>query len=99
MEKTQNVPHKDTILKILTAFHPAAKIYLFGSYARGEQKWGSDIDIAIDINRAMTINEIELLRSLLEALPTAQKIDLVDVHNIPDELRARIVKEGILWSN
>lgn len=30
---------------------PVTKVYLFGSYARGEAKEGSDVDLLVDIER------------------------------------------------
>jgi predicted nucleotidyltransferase len=63
--------HKEAIIKIIAAFHPEAKIYLFGSYARGQEKPGSDIDVAVGIGRRLALNEWQFLRNLTDALPTA----------------------------
>lgn len=93
----EELEYKDAIIKIISAFYPAAKIYLFGSYARGKQKWGSDIDIAIDTGSRLDIHQRQFLWNLLDALPTAQKIDLVDIHSIPNQMREIILKEGVLW--
>jgi len=45
--------YKDKILGILTVLFPTAKIYLFGSRARGTHSDRSDIDIAIDEGKVM----------------------------------------------
>lgn len=89
--------HKPSIIKIIAAFYPDAKIYLFGSYARGTEKQGSDIDVAIDTGRRLNLHERQFLWNLLDALPTAQRIDLVDMHAIPDNMRDSILKNGIPW--
>lgn len=89
--------HQESIIKIITAFYPNAKIYLFGSYAQGTAKQGSDIDIAIDAGKRLNLHEQQFLWNLLDALPTAQKIDLVDMHKIPENMRESILKEGIAW--
>ena len=89
--------HKDSIIKIITAFYPDARIYLFGSYARGKERQGSDIDIAIDVGNQLDLHEWQFLWNLLDALPTAQKIDLVDLQRIPEDMKESILKEGILW--
>ncbi len=89
--------HKDSIIKIISAFHPEAKIYLFGSYATGKNKDGSDIDVAIDVDKRLDLHEWQFLWNLLDALPTAQKIDLVDINRVPEKMRDSILKEGILW--
>ncbi len=95
----QELEHKSSIIKIITAFYPDAKIYLFGSYSRGTAKQGSDIDIAIDAGKRLNLHEHQFLFNLLDALPTPQKIDLVDMYKIPDDMRKAILKEGVLWKN
>src|SRR5690606_15579846 len=89
--------HQSSIIKIITAFYPNATIYLFGSYARGTAKQGSDIDIAIDTEKRLDLHEWQFLWNLLDALPTVQKIDLVHMHRIPDDMRQSIIEEGIVW--
>jgi predicted nucleotidyltransferase len=91
------IKHKPSIIKIITAFYPNAKIYLFGSFARATEKQGSDIDIAIDTGKRLNLHERQFLWNLLDALPTAQRIDLVDMHAIPDNMRESILKNGIPW--
>jgi len=93
------VPHKSSIIKIISAFYPDAKIYLFGSYARNKARQGSDIDIAIDVGKRLNLHEWQFLWNLLDALPTAQKIDLIDMNRIPNTMRESILKEGIAWKS
>jgi uncharacterized protein len=93
------VPHKSSIIKIITAFYPNARIYLFGSYARGTAKQGSDIDVAINTGKRLDLHEWQFLWNLLDALPTAQKIDLVDMHRIPENMQNIILQEGIVWKH
>ncbi len=95
----QELEHKSSIIKIITAFYPDAKIYLFGSYSRGTAKQGSDIDIVIVAGKRLNLHEHQFLFNLLDALPTPQKIDLVDMYKIPDDMRKAILKEGVLWKN
>ncbi len=91
------VPHQSSIIKIITAFYPDAKIYLFGSYARGKARQGSDIDIAIDVGKRLDLHEGQFLCNLLDALPTVQNIDLIDMHRIAQDMGDHILKEGIVW--
>ena len=91
------INHKDSIIKIITAFYPDAKIYLFGSYSRGTEKQGSDIDVAIDVGKRLNLHERQFLWNLLDALPTVQRIDLVDLYTVPDNMRESILKNGIPW--
>jgi predicted nucleotidyltransferase len=91
--------HKSSIIKIISAFYPNVKIYLFGSYAYGKPRQGSDIDIAIDVGKQLNLHEWQFLWNLLDALPTVQKIDLVDMHRIPDAMRESILKHGVVWKS
>ncbi len=92
-----DVKRKNEMIKIIEIYFPEAKIYLFGSYARGDNRQGSDIDLAIDAGRSLMLGEISTPRELLNALPIAQTIDLVDFQSIPEEMRSIILREGIRW--
>lgn len=91
------IEQKDRIITIITMFFPQAKIYLFGSYARGDQSRGSDIDIAIDNNISLPIVEHQQVKNMIECLNLVQNVDVVDFRSVPKELQENILKEGILW--
>lgn len=94
------IPEKDLIIKLLAVFYPKAKIYLFGSRARGTYKNISDIDLAIDDQgKKIDILKIVKMKNVLEALNIPQKIDLVDFNSVPKELQEIILKEGVLWKS
>ncbi len=88
---------KDKIIKIIEIFFPHAKIYLFGSRARKEHTQRSDIDIAIDAGKPMTLTEKGQILSMIDALNMPQKTDVVDFNRAPQALKDNILKEGILW--
>lgn len=89
--------HKNLILKAIAYHFPDAKVILFGSRARGTNRPGSDVDLAIDNGTAIPLGEMARARVTLENLPIALKFDIVDMHNIPEELFAIINREGIVW--
>ena len=91
--------YKDSILKAIAYHYPQAKVILFGSRARGTHRPGSDIDVALDIGEPIKLREMSRIRITLENLPISLEIDIVDMHNIPDELKQIIVSEGIVWIN
>jgi predicted nucleotidyltransferase len=72
---------------------------LFGSRARGTNAPGGDIDVAIDIGQPIKLREMTRIRATLENLPISLEIDIVDMHNIPDELKAIIMAEGVVWKD
>lgn len=91
--------HKDLLLKAIDYHYPHAKVILFGSRARGTNSPGSDIDLALDIGEPIQLSEMARIRRTLENLPIALDIDVVDMHNIPIELKEIILKEGVIWKN
>lgn len=93
------IEQKDTIIKLLTVLFPNAKIYLFGSRARGTHKAWSDIDLAIDDNREISHYDLAQAKSVIEGLTMPYTVDIVDINNIPEELKNIILKEGIIWKN
>ena len=90
---------KDKIIKIIEMFHPQAKIYLFGSRAKGNYTTTSDLDIAIDAGVAMPLIDKAKIFSMIDVLNMPQKTDVVDFHRVPLALQENILKHGILWKN
>ena len=55
---------------------------IFGSFARGEQKKKSDVDILVDIrNENMSLLDIVKLKILLEKI-VKRKVDLIEYENL-----------------
>lgn len=73
------------------------KIYLFGSWARGEERHGSDVDIAIDGAGEGLRSKIAALREHLAESTIPYRVDIVDMRRVSDTLRREIRKDGILW--
>src|SRR3989344_5623201 len=65
---------------------------IFGSYARGEQKKNSDIDIAVNIEdkNMSLLGFIRLIRLLEKVLK--RKVDLVEYNAIKQRIKGRILK-------
>lgn len=68
------------------------KAGVFGSYARGEQKKASDIDILIEFNGSL-LDLVHLERELQEHL--GRKVDLLTYRSIHPLLKKRILQEEI----
>jgi uncharacterized protein len=90
---------KNKIIGILKTLFPHAKIYLYGSRARGSFRPYSDIDLAIDSGPEKKRLNLGEAHAVLDALSIPYKIDLADMNYVSDTLRARILEEGILWNN
>ncbi len=88
--------------KIITLIHsliPEAKIYLFGSRARGTNQQWSDIDLALDAGKKIERGRIAEMLDILAATDIPYEVDIVDFHNINSELKECIEKEKIVWNN
>lgn len=88
---------KQKIIAIITALMPDAKIYLFGSRARGKARDSSDIDLALDTGSKIPFYEVAEIKNVIEGLSIPYLVDVVDLNNISDEMRFIILKEGVLW--
>ncbi len=76
-----------------------AKAYLFGSWARCEEKRTSDIDIAIEFKTHDESNQITLatLRDAAHESTIPYKIDIIDLNKADEYIINKVRKEGILW--
>ena len=72
----------------------ADRIYLFGSYARGDMTAASDIDLRIDKGRIRGIEMGGLLLDLEEALGVP--VDLVTTGSLSESFLASIQKDEVL---
>src|SRR5438105_2602391 len=88
---------KHIIIGVLSTLFPNAKIYLFGSRARGDYSHSSDIDIAIDAGEELRRANVGEARDMLNESNIPHKIDVVDLHGISEEMRQNILKESLLW--
>ena len=91
--------HKKELLKIILKHFPNAKVYLFGSRARKNQKEGSDVDLAIDIGEKIDFDAILHLKSVIEETTIPFFVDIVDMHSAPDTLKEEIIKDRVIWTD
>ncbi|HDK42301.1 MAG TPA: hypothetical protein ENG87_02900 [Candidatus Pacearchaeota archaeon] len=68
---------------------------IFGSYARGEQKKGSDIDILVEIGdkKMSLLGFVSLMRLLEDSI--SKKVDLVEYSAIKPQIKDSILKEEL----
>ena len=83
---------KKKICKVLNKYH-VRKAGIFGSYALGEGKKGSDIDILIEAPKGIGFGFVRIQFELQDALK--KKVDLVSYDSIHPKLRERILREEV----
>ncbi|MCM8733632.1 nucleotidyltransferase domain-containing protein [Azospirillum sp. A1-3] len=89
----------DTVKRIVferLAGHPA-RVYLFGSCARGDVGHWSDIDVAIDPLEPLPPGLIGEINEELEESTVPYFVDVVDLRTARRELRQEVEREGIEW--
>jgi predicted nucleotidyltransferase len=85
----------EVLIRMLIDAFPDARIYLFGSRARGDASEFSDIDIAIESERPLQ-RRLSEIRDRIEAPRLPWKVDLLEMRQAPG-LRSVIEQEGLRW--
>ena len=83
---------KSKIVKILKKYG-IKKAGIFGSYARGEQKKNSDVDILVELKKGMGLEFVKLGIELEEKLK--KRVDLVSYKYIHPKLKNQILEDEI----
>lgn len=89
--KTRELEKMIPIIKNVLRKNKVKKAGIFGSYARGEQKRGSDVDILIDPPKGIGWGIVSIEIELEDALK--KKVDLLTYKGINHLLRKRILSE------
>ncbi|MDP1695719.1 MAG: nucleotidyltransferase family protein [archaeon] len=84
---------KEKIVPILKE-NKVTKAGIFGSYARGEQKKRSDVDILIEIGNWADLIDLARLKIALEK-SLKRKVDLVEYGGIRKELKESVLNDEI----
>lgn len=67
------------------------KIGLFGSYARGAQMPGSDMDFLVEMERTSYRDFMNLWHFLEDSFGV--KVDLGEAHTLRDEIRSQVMED------
>ncbi|WP_218109770.1 nucleotidyltransferase domain-containing protein [Oligoflexus tunisiensis] len=71
------------------------RMMLFGSYARGEAREDSDVDILLTPSRSLTFKEIVRIEKIFEEVLGNKKTDIVMENEIAPEIRASAEEDFI----
>ena len=86
--------HRLLVLRIAQGTLPAgAKLWAFGSRATGRARKYSDLDLAIDAGRPLTLDESARLGEALQESDLPYRVDIVDWHAIGERFR-RVIAAG-----
>jgi uncharacterized protein len=83
---------KPKILRV-TKSHGVQNVRVFGSFARGEQRFRSDVDLLVDLPKNMSLLGLSGLKIDLQEV-LKRKVDVVPADSIKPSLRPSILKEA-----
>jgi len=75
-----------------------ARVYLFGSWAKGYATRTSDIDVAVLCEQPIPPWRLSEIREQLEDSSVLYPVDLVDLSTAASSFREKVQAEGILWN-
>jgi predicted nucleotidyltransferase len=88
--------HRRIVLEILRAHLPQdVKTWVFGSRATGRARCYSDLDLAIDAGRRLTMDEVAALAEAFSDSDLPYKVDLVDWPAADNRWRETIATERV----
>jgi type I restriction enzyme S subunit len=92
-------PVEFTILHTILVEHLSDeyKVWVFGSRAKNQAKYNSDLDLAIEYKEKVNYKILSKIKSDLEESKLAFKVDVLDINNISDDFRKIIEKDMILF--
>jgi predicted nucleotidyltransferase len=74
--------------------YKAILIGVFGTYARGEQKERSDVDILVNFNEGAILFDLVGLGDFLEE-ELKVKVDIVPIDTVRKEIKEQVLKEAV----
>lgn len=99
MDRVLGINEIQNTVKELGGRYGAERIYLFGSYARGEAVPGSDVDLRIDKGKIRGLFALSGLRLALEE-QLGKKVDLLTSDSLDHAFLSRIrMEEVLLYAN
>ncbi len=85
-----------TLLKQIVSIlrkHDAKKISLFGSYARGEEKKGSDVDLIVEFRPKKSLMDLVGIEQEV-AKKTGVKVDLLTPNSLSPYISGKVAREA-----
>ena len=89
-----SIPELRSIISPLAQKYGAERVFLFGSYARGDAHSGSDIDLRIDKGSIRGLQFASLLGDLEDALKT--QVDLISTAGMDQKFLESIRPDEVL---
>lgn len=93
-ESKKNILILNNNLNLLKSKYGVANIGIFGSYARGDQRKNSDIDILVEFDKPVGFFKFIALEDYLKKI-LGREVDLATKKSLKPAIKADILKEVI----
>ncbi len=94
MKKVQIIEIFQGLKDVVKKRYKAEIIGIFGSYVRGEEKEGSDIDILVRFDELATLFDFIGLSDFLEERLHV-KADIVPIDTVREEIKGKVLREAV----
>ena len=84
------------IIKTIKSFLPKAKVFFYGSWAKGNPLPTSDLDIAIDNKKKINWDTFLDIKNKVEDIPTLRHIDIVDLNMVDKTFKKEVLETAQL---
>lgn len=76
-----------------------ARLFLYGSRARGDAGPRSDIDIAVLPRRSLPPGVLARIREALDESTIPYRVEILDLSTVNEEFRRNVLAEAIPWTD
>lgn len=95
MKKVSQISLYQNLLADFFKDQPVRRAYMFGSFARGENKPGSDLDVLVELEPGTGLFKFISIQNQL-SIVLKMKIDLVSANGLSPKIKPYIDSEKIL---
>jgi predicted nucleotidyltransferase len=86
-------PRLRASIRRIAELHGAGNVRVFGSFARGEQRSGSDLDLFVELPKHCSLLDVARLKVELEGV-VRRSVDVIPEDSLKPSLRGRILAEA-----
>ncbi len=99
-EQERHSRYLNQVKEVVFQFIPkdSARVYLYGSWARGEERPTSDIDIGICPLKKFSPRLLSDLSEALEESSVPYRVEVVNLNETSEAFFQRVIKEGVAWN-
>lgn len=93
-------PHRRIVVDILTKHAPRpCRVWAFGSRVRGRARRFSDLDLAVDAGRPLTLSEAAVLDEAFDDSDLPWRVDVVDLVTCSDRFRREVESHAVPFTS